>query len=115
MFGRLRVQPANPDNKGIKCRCCPIIMPEVVAKLTFMELAMILPELLGTVEVLVTGKASMVYLCHPFLVHGAQLHHVTEPEFTAQPTLLLISDLIFEGSGPFCPVEEAIRALLIYN
>jgi hypothetical protein len=34
-----------------------------------------------------TGDAGTVYLCHPFLVHAAQPHHVTRPRFLAQPPL----------------------------
>lgn len=35
-----------------------------------------------------TGPAGTVYLCHPFLVHAAQLHRGTRPRFLAQPPLL---------------------------
>ena len=35
-----------------------------------------------------TGEAGTVYLCHPFLVHAAQLHRGTRPRFLAQPPLL---------------------------
>jgi Phytanoyl-CoA dioxygenase (PhyH). len=34
---------------------------------------------------LATGQAGDVYLCHPFLVHGAQPHCGTVPRFIAQP------------------------------
>ncbi len=39
----------------------------------------------GCEEVLATGQAGTVYLCHPFLVHSAQPHRGTEPRFMAQP------------------------------
>jgi hypothetical protein len=39
-------------------------------------------------EVLATGDAGTVYLCHPFLVHAAQPHRGTRPRFLAQPPLL---------------------------
>src|SRR5690606_25306471 len=39
-------------------------------------------------EVLATGSAGTVYLCHPFLVHAAQPHRGTRPRFLAQPPLL---------------------------
>jgi hypothetical protein len=39
-------------------------------------------------EVLATGDAGTVYLCHPFIVHAAQAHHGTHPRFLAQPPLL---------------------------
>jgi hypothetical protein len=39
-------------------------------------------------EVLATGNAGTVYLCHPFLVHAAQMHRGSNPRFMAQPPLL---------------------------
>ncbi|MET0310915.1 MAG: phytanoyl-CoA dioxygenase family protein [Burkholderiaceae bacterium] len=39
-------------------------------------------------EVLATGRAGTVYLCHPLLVHSAQPHRGTRPRFLAQPPLL---------------------------
>jgi hypothetical protein len=39
-------------------------------------------------EVLATGQAGTVYLCHPFLVHAAQRHRGLRPRFMAQPPLL---------------------------
>ena len=39
-------------------------------------------------EVLATGDAGTVYLCHPFLVHAAQAHRGLHPRFMAQPPLL---------------------------
>jgi hypothetical protein len=39
-------------------------------------------------EVLATGDAGTVYLCHPFLVHAAQTHRGLHPRFMAQPPLL---------------------------
>jgi hypothetical protein len=39
-------------------------------------------------EVLATGDAGTVYLCHPFLVHAAQVHRGSIPRFMAQPPLL---------------------------
>jgi hypothetical protein len=39
-------------------------------------------------EVLATGDAGTVYLCHPFLVHAAQIHRGLHPRFMAQPPLL---------------------------
>lgn len=95
--------------KGSHIDIARLLKPEGDAGLTFMELAMKLPELPERTGTLATGKAGTVYLCHPFLVHGAQQHHGTEPKFMAQPPLLLRSDFNLQGSGPFCPVEEAIR------
>lgn len=39
-------------------------------------------------EVLATGDAGTVYLCHPLLVHAAQIHRGSQPRFMAQPPLL---------------------------
>jgi hypothetical protein len=38
-------------------------------------------------QVLATGEAGTVYLCHPFLVHAAQRHCGKQPRFMAQPPL----------------------------
>ncbi|UWZ47018.1 phytanoyl-CoA dioxygenase family protein [Dactylosporangium matsuzakiense] len=50
-------------------------------------------------QVLATGKAGDVYLCHPFLVHAAQPHHGDRPRFMGQPALHP-SEPYFQ-SGPF--------------
>ena len=60
-------------------------------------------------EVLATGKAGTVYLCHPFLVHAAQPHRGTWPRFMAQPPLLPWQELSVAGSSP---VEQAIAEAL---
>jgi hypothetical protein len=60
-------------------------------------------------EVLATGAAGTVYLCHPFLVHAAQPHHGKRPRVLAQPPLLPAVPL-----DPWrvdaAPVEAAIHA-----
>jgi hypothetical protein len=65
-------------------------------------------------EVTATGAAGTVYLCHPFLVHAAQLHRGTRPRFMAQPPLLPAAGrlLLFREDGQYSPVERAIRAVL---
>ena len=64
-------------------------------------------------EVLATGPAGTVYLCHPFLVHAAQPHHGTEPRFMAQPPLQPATPLALErADGAYSPVEIAIRNAL---
>ena len=65
-------------------------------------------------EVLATGRAGTVYLCHPFLVHSAQPHHGAEPRFMAQPPLLPAGPLVLEHKegGEYSPVEQAIRQAL---
>ncbi|WP_205967473.1 hypothetical protein [Aquisalinus luteolus] len=42
----------------------------------------------GCEEMLATGPAGTVYLCHPFIVHSSQGHRGTAPRFMAQPPLL---------------------------
>lgn len=64
-------------------------------------------------EVLATGSAGTIYLCHPFLVHSAQLHRGTVPRFMAQPPLLPAEPLSLErADGDYSPVEQAIRFAL---
>lgn len=86
-----------------------LLEPEGEQGLSFMELAMKLPELPDRAETLATGKAGTVYLCHPFLVHAAQRHHGKVPKFMAQPPLLLRSGFHVTGTGSCSPVEQAIR------
>jgi hypothetical protein len=64
-------------------------------------------------EVLATGEAGTVYLCHPFLVHAAQPHRGTRPRFLAQPPLLPAEPfLLHRADGAYSPVEQAIRIAL---
>lgn len=64
-------------------------------------------------EVLATGSAGTVYLCHPFLVHAAQPHRGAAARFMGQPPLLPRGDLMLDrGDGAYSPVEEAIRLAL---
>ncbi|RJG42878.1 phytanoyl-CoA dioxygenase family protein [Mesorhizobium sp. DCY119] len=58
-------------------------------------------------EVLATGRAGTVFLCHPFIVHTAQPHRGTQPRFMAQPPLLPKGE--FDPSLPPSPVQIAIR------
>jgi hypothetical protein len=62
-------------------------------------------------ELLATGQAGTVYLCHPFLVHAAQPHHGTRPRFLAQPPLLPKEMPDSWGLGA-SPVERAIQRAL---
>lgn len=67
----------------------------------------------GREEVLATGAAGTVYLCHPFLVHAAQPHRGTRPRFLAQPPLLPREPLRLDREdGAYSPVEAAIRQAL---
>jgi hypothetical protein len=77
--------------------------------LSFMELAQRLNTISTKEEIIATGKAGSVYLCHPFIVHAAQNHYGTTPKFMAQPPLLTKSDFnINKADMLLCPVEKAI-------
>ncbi len=70
-------------------------------------------ESAGCPEALATGEAGTVYLCHPFLVHSAQLHRGTRPRFMAQPPLLPREPLgLAREPGETSPVEAAIKGAL---
>ncbi|QIS17349.1 phytanoyl-CoA dioxygenase family protein [Nocardia terpenica] len=61
-------------------------------------------------EVLATGQAGDVYLCHPFLVHAAQRNLTGRPKFMAQPPLLLREPCELERpDAAYSPLETAIR------
>lgn len=62
-------------------------------------------------EVLATGAAGTVYLCHPFLVHAGQPHRGTRPRILAQPPLLPAIPLD-PWRADAAPVETAIRDAL---
>lgn len=63
----------------------------------------------GRREVLATGEAGTVYLCHPFLVHSAQPHRGTQPRFMAQPPLLPREPIRLDRTdAEHSPVERAI-------
>lgn len=68
----------------------------------------------GCREVFATGVAGTVYLCHPFLVHAAQLNRGRQPRFMAQPPLLPAGGLDLHPPAPAlqAPVEIAIRRAL---
>ncbi|MBX6178929.1 phytanoyl-CoA dioxygenase family protein [Pseudomonas aeruginosa] len=67
----------------------------------------------GCPETLATGAAGTVYLCHPFLVHAAQVNRGTMPRFMAQPPLFPNGRFELDReSGEYSPVELAIRRAL---
>jgi hypothetical protein len=67
----------------------------------------------GRREVLATGEAGTVYLCHPFLVHAAQVNQGRRPRFLAQPPLLPAEPFLLNRvAGDYSPVEQAIRMAL---
>ena len=60
-----------------------------------------------------TGDAGTVYLCHPFPVHAAQMHHGAVPRFMAQPPLHPAEPFRLDREdGSYSPVEIAIRQAL---
>ena len=65
-------------------------------------------------EVLATGDAGTVYLCHPFLVHAAQPHRGTRPRFMAQPPLLWREGALnlSRDRADSSPIERAVRVAL---
>lgn len=64
-------------------------------------------------EVLATGEAGTVYLCHPFLVHAAQRHLGRHPRFLAQPPLLPAEPFFLNRTdGKYSAVEQAIKVAL---
>jgi hypothetical protein len=76
----------------------------------FIELAKKLAVTALRKEIFATGKAGTVYLCHPFLVHAAQLHRGKTPRFLAQPPLGAAKEFdVHKSDGNYSPVEIAIR------
>ncbi len=99
--------------KGSHRDVARVLEPAGDAGMTFMELAQQLENLPAREEVLATGAAGTVYLCHPFLVHAAQEHRGTNPKFMAQPALQTKKDYnIYEEGRDFSKVEEGIRLAL---
>jgi hypothetical protein len=90
------------------------LQPAGDAGLTLRELARNdFAESEGRPEILATGDAGTVYLCHPFLVHAAQPHRGKRPRFMAQPALLPVEQLNLERkNGDLSPVEVAVRPAL---
>lgn len=91
-----------------------ILAPAGDAGLTLRELAAnAFAETAGREEVLATGEAGTVYLCHPFLVHASQPHHGRRPRFMAQPPLLPATPLqLSRADGDYSAVEIAIKRAL---
>ena len=80
------------------------------AGLSYLELGKKLGVTAHRLLALATGEAGTVYLCHPFLIHAAQLHHGTNPRFIAQPPLYPAQPLQLQrDDGRYSPVEIAIR------
>ncbi len=87
-----------------------LLAPAGERGMSFMELANRLEETAGRPEVSAAGDAGTVYLCHPFLVHAAQVNRGTEPRFLAQPPVEPVQPFPLERREGGCyPVELAIR------
>jgi hypothetical protein len=71
----------------------------------------VVPASEGRPEVAATGEVGDVFLCHPFLVHAAQLHRGTRPRFMAQPPLLPARDLDLETVTPTPVAAPILRGL----
>jgi hypothetical protein len=64
-------------------------------------------------EALAVGEAGTVYLCHPFLMHAAQMHRGLVPRFMAQPPLHPAEPVQLDrANSDYSPVEIAIRKAL---
>ena len=65
----------------------------------------------GGEEVLATGQAGDVYLCHRFLVHAAAPNLGTRVRFMAQQAVVSKEEVCLNRSSPdeYSPVERAIR------
>lgn len=93
-----------------------LLEPEGDSGLSFMELAHQLDVSKNRKEVVATGGAGTVYLCHPFIAHAAQDHKGTAPKFMAQPPLLTAQGFnLHRADRHFCPVEAAILKGLTAN
>ncbi|WP_336517686.1 hypothetical protein [Pollutibacter soli] len=79
--------------------------------LSFIELSETVANATASAEeVVATGEAGTVYLCHPFVVHAAQPHRGKNPRFLAQPPLHIKEDLqLLREDSDYSPVEIAIR------
>lgn len=87
-----------------------LLKPKGDQGMTLLEMVEQFPLLPERKEIMATGKAGTVYLCHPFLIHAAQPHRGMEPRFLAQPPLLLKKELMQESEAEeLSPVELAIQ------
>jgi hypothetical protein len=96
---------------GLRLTIARLLAPAGEAGLSLRELAANnFDETAHCQEVTPVGEAGTVYLCHPFLVHGAQAHRGTNPRFMAQPPLLPAQPFQLERpDSAYSPVEQAIR------
>jgi len=96
---------------GSHLRVPPLLAPAGENGLGMMELSLAAARATEALpEVSATGRAGTVFLCHPFLVHAAQVHHGGTPRFLAQPPLFPRAPLeLSRSDGNYSLVELAIR------
>jgi hypothetical protein len=95
---------------GSHLQVAKVLAPEGEVGLSFMELAERLDLSATKQDMLATGQAGTVYLCHPFLAHAAQAHHGKNPRFMAQPALLSNHEFeLHRFDNNYFPIEIAIR------
>ena len=96
---------------GSHLRVPPLLAPAGENGLGMMELSLAAARATEALpEVSATGRAGTVFLCHPFLVHAAQVHHGTTPRFLAQPPLFPRAPFeLSRSDGNYSLVELAIR------
>jgi Phytanoyl-CoA dioxygenase (PhyH) len=97
--------------RGSHLRVPPLLAPAGEAGLPMMELSLAATHATERMpEVAATGPAGTVFLCHPFLVHGAQSHRGASPRFLAQPPLVPRFPIeLRRSAGDYSLVEVAIR------
>lgn len=91
------------------------LAPVKGAGLTLRELVSCITAAPARPEALATGPAGTVYLCHPFLVHAAQVHRGSQPRFLAQPPLLpVVDNWLPDILASAVPVATAIAQALMH-
>jgi hypothetical protein len=80
-----------------------LLAPAGEAGLSFLELAGRLEPTAGCPEMLATGEAGTVYLCHPLLAHAGQAHRGRRPRILAQPPLHPAPAVGRGGDSPGAP------------
>lgn len=87
-----------------------LLQPAGEDGLSYLELAQKFDPDIEWPLALATGEAGTVYICHPFLIHAAQIHRGSQPRLMAQPPLYPAEPLKIQRSDEnYSPVETAIR------
>jgi hypothetical protein len=100
-----------------------ILTPAGEEGLAFLDLCAKLNVTANCPEVMAIGAAGTVYLCHPFLVHAAQINRGSHPRFMTQPPLHPVGAFEYAGkeTSPIecmgketssIPIEEAVCRVL---